>query len=265
MSESERPAVFVHLLPTLVAPGALDGGVAVVVDVLRATTVMVHALAAGFEAIIPCDGIEKAKAVAASLPPGAVLLAGERQGLPIPGFDLGNSPDDFHRPDARGKTLVMTTTNGTRAILASLGAEQVALAAMVNSIGAIRWAGSWDRPVHVVCAGTDGRVSLEDTMLAGEIVSRLSTFWRYAHGNDEAYIADALFSDAVGTCRDQRIPWPELVARGRGGRRLREIGLQGDIETASERFGPYAELVPVLQRDPVRITCWAGPDCSVES
>src|SRR5436309_2899435 len=95
MSEAVQPSVFVHLLPALIPPGALRGGVAVVVDVLRATTVMVQALQSGCEAIIPCAEIEEAQAVAASLPAGTALLSGERQGLPIPGFDLGNSPDDF--------------------------------------------------------------------------------------------------------------------------------------------------------------------------
>ena len=92
---------------------------AVVVDVLRATTMMVHALAAGCEAVIPCGEIDEARQVAASLPPGTALLAGEREGLPIDGFDLGNSPRSCTPEVCRGKTLVMTTTNGTRAILAS--------------------------------------------------------------------------------------------------------------------------------------------------
>ena len=106
MAPTDRARVFVHLLPSLIPPGSLRGGVAVVVDVLRATTVMVYALAAGCEAVIPCGEIDEAKATAASLPPGSALLAGERQGLPIPGFDLGNSPGEFtpevcRRQDAR--------------------------------------------------------------------------------------------------------------------------------------------------------------------
>ena len=101
-------------------------------DVLRATTVMVHALAAGCEAVIPCGEIDEAKEIAAGLPPGTALLAGERQGLPIPGFDLGNSPGEFTPEVCDGKTLVMTTTNGTRAILASLEAERVYIASFAN-------------------------------------------------------------------------------------------------------------------------------------
>ena len=132
MNPDDRPEVFVHLLPSLIPPGSLRGGVAVVVDVLRATTVMVHALAAGCEAIIPCAEIDQAKAVAAVLPPGSALLAGERGGVPIAGFDLGNSPGEFTPEACRGKTLVMTTTNGTRAILASLEAERVYIASFAN-------------------------------------------------------------------------------------------------------------------------------------
>src|SRR5262249_40365048 len=158
--------------------------VAVVVDVLRATTVMVRALASGCEAIVPCSEVEEAKSVAASLPAGTALLAGEREGLPIPGFDLGNSPDDFTPHVCRGKTLVMTTANGPGAILASREAEHVGLAAMTNVIAATRWAASSGRDVHVVCAGTDGHVSLEDTLLAGEMVHRLRRFDGYTHGND---------------------------------------------------------------------------------
>src|SRR5512143_370512 len=102
----ERAPVQVHLLPMLVPPGALRGGVAVVVDVLRASTVMVHALAAGCEAVIPCLEIDDARRIARELPSGSSLLAGERLGLPIAGFDLGNSPNAFTPQVCRGKTVV---------------------------------------------------------------------------------------------------------------------------------------------------------------
>src|SRR4051794_12107768 len=114
MTESDGPKVFVHLLPGLIPRGALAGGVAVVVDVLRARTVMVRALAAGCRDVVPCGEIDEALRLAAGLPRGAAILAGERQGLPIDGFDLGNSPASFTPEVCRGKTLVMTTTNGTR-------------------------------------------------------------------------------------------------------------------------------------------------------
>src|SRR3954469_19810045 len=151
MSEAgpEPPLVYVHLLPDLIPEGALRGGVAVVVDVLRATTMMVHALAAGCVAVIPCGEIDEARQVAASLPPGEAILAGERQGLPIAGFDLGNSPRSCTPEICRGKTLVMTTTNGTRAILAALDAERVLIGAFPNFAATAQRLHADDRPIHV--------------------------------------------------------------------------------------------------------------------
>ncbi len=173
LSPTDRPRVFVHLLPSLIPPGSLRGGVAVVVDVLRATTVMVRALANGCAAVIPCGEIDEARTVAAGLPPGTAFLGGERGGLPIPGFDLGNSPDDFTFEACQGKTLVMTTTNGTRAILASLEAERVYVASFANlkatadelTVQLLKKDHGY--PIHIVCAGTEGFISLEDSLLAG--------------------------------------------------------------------------------------------------
>src|SRR5262245_35942829 len=113
---ANRPSIFVHLLPSLIPPGALRGGVAVVIDVLRASTVIVQALASGCEAVIPTLEIDEARRIATSLPAGKSLLGGERHGLPIEGFDLGNSPGDYTDEVCSGKTLVITTTNGTKAI-----------------------------------------------------------------------------------------------------------------------------------------------------
>src|SRR5438445_400071 len=96
--------VQVHLLPELAPPGRLAGGLAVVIDVLRATTTIIHALAAGCVAVRPCLEIEEARTLAAELK-GRVLLGGERGGAPIPGFDLGNSPAECAAKVCRGATL----------------------------------------------------------------------------------------------------------------------------------------------------------------
>ena len=164
--------VWVHLLPSLIPSGALRGGVAVVIDVLRASTTIVHALAHGCEAVIPCAEVDEARRVAAGLPPGRAILRGERQGVPIPGFDLGNSPGEYTEEACRGKTLVMTTTNGTRALLASLEAETVLVGAFVNFAATVQRLIHEARPVHIVCAGTEGRISYEDSLLAGAFASR---------------------------------------------------------------------------------------------
>ena len=256
LSPTERPRVFVHLLPTLIPPGGLRGGVAVVVDVLRATTVMVHALANGCDAVIPCGEIDEAQAVAAALPPGTAILGGEREGLPLPGFDLGNSPGDFTASNCEGKTLVMTTTNGTRAILASQEAERVYIASFANlkattdELTVQFLKKDHGRPIHIVCAGTEGFISLEDSLLAGALMKGLTETSMPGQagiplGNDEALIVLAQWLELGDR------PVGKLLEMGRGGQNLARIGLDYDIKVAAEvdRFPIIAEL----SRDPLRI------------
>jgi 2-phosphosulfolactate phosphatase len=247
-----RPTLSVHLLPGLVPPGALRGGVAVVIDVLRATTVMVHALDAGCRAILPCGEIDEARAIAAVLPSGTALLGGERGGLPIDGFDLGNSPDDYTPERCDGKTLVMTTTNGTRAILASLEADRVLVAGFVNLAATARELmevlnGPEPRPVHLVCAGTEGEISFEDTLLAGTLHHAVAQGLGRPTlaGNDQAQIA-------LGVAVRNVDELPRSLRLGIGGRNVERIGLGKDIDAAArvDRF----DLVAELERDPTRIT-----------
>jgi 2-phosphosulfolactate phosphatase len=261
MVPNAKAQVFVHLLPSLIPAGSLRGGVAVVVDVLRATTVMVHALAAGCESVIPCAEIEEAQAAAARLPEGSALLAGERQGLPIPGFDMGNSPGEFTPEACQGKTLVITTTNGTRAILACLEAERVYIASFANlratsdEIAVQFLKKDHGLPVHIVCAGTEGFISLEDSLLAGALTSAIAAVVVSGYpegerlGNDEAFIVLAQWLEAERY--QKRRPLWRLLSLGRGGHNVQRIRLSGDIVAAAkvDRF----DLVAELCRDPLRI------------
>src|SRR5205807_6516908 len=131
--------------------GALAGGLAVVIDVLRATTTIVHALAAGCTDVRPCAEVEEARALADGMRAGRVLLGGERGGAPLPGFDLGNSPREYTPRACKGNTLVLTTTNGTRALLRAAEAERVLLAAFVNYSAVCEQLRQETRPVHIVC------------------------------------------------------------------------------------------------------------------
>lgn len=273
-----RPPVHVHLLPSLIPADALDGGVAVAIDVLRATTSMVHALAAGSDAVIPCLEVEEARRVAAALRPARGLLAGERQGVPIPGFDLGNSPSTFTPEACSGRTVVMTTTNGTKALAACLGAARVLVAAFVNRKATLEALKADGRPVHLVCAGTDGQVSLEDTLLAGAIAQELDTWaWEESGGiagsvriggeaaadtvlaNDGAEIAASLWRETEAMIQEG-YSLADALGDGRGGRQVLALGLDVDVDDAGQvdRF-PFA--VEML-RDPTRVvpaTGAAGP------
>src|SRR5262249_9666468 len=135
---------------------------------------IVHALAAGCVCVRPCAGIDEARALADSLPAGKVLLGGERDGKPLPGFELSNSPGECTPAVCRGRTLVLTTSNGTRALLRAAEAARVLVGAFVNFSAVCEQLRLDRRPVHVVCAGDAGGVALEDALLAGALVDFLA-------------------------------------------------------------------------------------------
>ena len=116
--------VFVHLLPSMFEPAALTGGIAVIADILRASTTITHALANGAKRVIPCGTVDEALDLRRQHTDEQILLGGERGGLKIEGFDLSNSPDDYDSATVTGKSIGFTTTNGTKALLRSSKAKQ---------------------------------------------------------------------------------------------------------------------------------------------
>jgi 2-phosphosulfolactate phosphatase len=235
--------VQVHLLPGLAPAGRLAGGVAVVIDVLRATTTIIHALAAGCCAVRPCAEVDEARALADGLPAGKVILGGERGGLPLPGFDRGNSPREYTACVCQGTTLVLTTTNGTRALLRAAEAERVLVAGFVNYSAVCEQLRQEARPIHIVCAGNEGEVALEDTLLAGALVDFLCETC-VAGLNDAGRLAWDCFENHGRVLQG-------ALEISRGGTQLRELGYDDDIRAAAavDQFA----LVPELRRDPLRV------------
>jgi 2-phosphosulfolactate phosphatase len=235
--------VQVHLLPELAPPGRLCGSVTVVIDVLRATTTIIHALASGCKDVRPCADVEEARALADGMRAGRVLLGGERGGVPLPGFDLGNSPREYTGKLCKNTTLVLTTSNGTKALLRAAEAERVLVAAFVNFSAVCEQLRHETRPVHIVCAGTEGEVSLEDTLLAGALVDFLSETFE-VRLNDSA-----------------RMAWDSFENHGRlldgafevskGGAKLRVLGYDDDVKAAAQV--DLFNLVPELRREPLRV------------
>jgi len=192
-------------------PSELESAeVTVVVDVLRATTTVAAALAAGHDRALCCEEVE----VAESLRGPDRVLAGERECVAIPGFDRGNSPLGFEK---MGKgDLVLSTTNGSRAIVAAADrSREVVLGALVNLEALLEEIPSDD--VTVVCAGTDGGMAVEDVYLAGLIVERLD-----GERTDSAVIAARV---AAGFASHE-----EALNAGANARVLRETDQQEDIE-----------------------------------
>lgn len=212
---------------------SLPTDVAVVVDVLRATSVMATALANGSGPVATFLSIEQAKGFAESSSPRP-LLCGERQCRPIDGFDLGNSPREYSAVTVAGRPLAMTTTNGTRAIAAAQRANRVVAACFLNVAAVIEAIASVDH-VRVICAGTDGDVTAEDVLLAGLIVTRCEQRFRADLESDEASIASGFWQSIQTTGTE---PNPETIAQHlrqtRGGRNLIRFGYADDISICSQ-------------------------------
>ncbi|MFA7428502.1 2-phosphosulfolactate phosphatase, partial [Mesotoga sp.] len=161
--------------------------VAVVIDVLRATSTMTAALHFGAKKIVPVLSVEEAKKYREDN--FEVLTVGERGSKKIDGFDLGNSPRELSEEMIEGKELVITTTNGTVAVSKSKRARKVILASFLNLGSVVRLLKRESGRIELQCAGTDGDPSLEDTLLAGALVSQL----KIGHINDSCRISSVLY------------------------------------------------------------------------
>jgi 2-phosphosulfolactate phosphatase len=226
----------VHFLPRWVSPDQLAGGTCVVIDVLRATTTIAYALERGATAVLPCLEIADARQLAASLPAGTFLLGGERGGKRIEGFDLGNSPAEYTPDRVASKSIVFTTTNGTRAMHHCHRAREILLGSLVNA-QAISQALARRDDVHFICAGTDGEITREDVVAAGAMASMLTSTKEFADCNDEALVAiDAWRSVGLAAAGSQQAfgNLSAMLANSLGGRNLIEIGMQADIALAAD-------------------------------
>jgi 2-phosphosulfolactate phosphatase len=148
----------------------VQGRVVAVIDVLRASTTIAVALANGARAVVPFDSSEDVVNRAKQFERREVKLAGERRMHAIPGFDLGNSPREFTRETVEGKTILLTTTNGTAALTAVQGARDVVVASYVNfsaTLAMLRAAARGGTDVSIICAGRERQFSLEDSACAG--------------------------------------------------------------------------------------------------
>ena len=263
------PSLSVYALPTQVAPEELAGATAVVMDVLRASTTIITALEAGAREVIPCLEIEEAQAAAAEFLPGEVLLGGERHGRRIEGFDLGNSPAGYTPDVVAGKTLIFTTTNGTRALGRCRLAQRVLVGAFVNATAVVDELLGVDR-IFLMCAGTEGQLSRDDFLMAGFLVDRLerqggATYelnvqaadarkeWLSAFPSPTARglsqfgrgLSQFLWSKN-GTVPFESEPLARQLTDSLGGENLVKIGMEDDILAAAQvdRFAHVPELTP---------------------
>ena len=208
-----------------VAPSDVQGRLVAVIDVLRASTTIATALLNGARAVIPFESSEEAVVRAKHFDRSEVRLAGERKMHAIPGFDFGSSPREMTREAVEGKTILMTTTNGTSALIGTQGARDVVVASYVNFsavLAMIRAAGRAGTDISILCAGRERQFSLEDAACAGRYVRHIAKRLPSAELNDAAR-ACAMLDRRYGDSLDR------LFAEASHGRALTEAGFADDL------------------------------------
>lgn len=241
MAARRLDAVF---LPSLVAAEQLRGQAVVLIDVLRATSTIVTALCHGAVQVIPCAEIEQAREMVAQFPPRG-LLGGERKGLRIEGFDLGNSPLEYTPAAIGGRTILLATTNGTPAIQVCREAEAVWIASFAN-VQAIAEKVRDEPHVTFLCAGTDRRITGEDVLLAGCAIERCLATGSEFQCDDQAALAVGAWRDASRrTAAGESLA--DILAHTHGGRNLVKNGLRADIDYCAviDRFDVAPRFDPV--------------------
>lgn len=210
---------------------------AIVIDVLRASSTMVAALEAGAPGIFPVETVLEARALQR---PGD-LLAGERFCRKIPGFDLGNSPDDFTPDTLRSRHVVLTTTNGTRAVHKAMRADYILAGALANASACARAAAELRRDIVLLCAGNHDDFALEDGLCAGLLIEHLQK-----HCSSVVETND--FGTAMlGLYKNSSNRVIETVAGASTGKRLIKMGFGRDVQRCSQV--DVSTVVPRLQGD----------------
>lgn len=213
---------------------------AVVVDVLRATSTMVTALHHGAVDILPVATPEEARSLSQQWPADSYRLGGERQALPLPGFHLGNSPLEYTPEAVAGRRLVLTTTNGTQAMLAARDAAALTIACFLNGRAVAAELRRRGQDVAIICAGTVGRFDLVDTLCAGLLTEALTEALTGpdvpVESNDLGLAARVLYEHYRGRL-------PEAMRQSRHGQRLLGLGLMGDLVYCAQE-----DTLPVVPR-----------------
>ena len=236
---------------TNLLPAWITGRVVAVIDVLRASTTITAALANGARSVIPLESADEAITRAKQFERSEVRLAGERKMAIISGFDLGNSPREFSREVVDGKTILITTTNGTGAITGIQGARDVVVASYVNFTAVtslLRAAARGGTDITIVCAGRDRQFSLEDAACAGRYVRAVS---KSIEGTDlgDGAVACTMIDSRYADRLDQ------LFAESEHGQALVEAGFGDDLAicAAVDQF----PVIPIYQDRQITLL---GPD-----
>jgi 2-phosphosulfolactate phosphatase len=236
--------IHIQLLPFPIAPEVLSDRVVVVIDILRATSVMVQAMSQGAREIIPVKTVEEALQMVKSFPPDTTVLGGERESRKIEGFDLGNSPREYQGEKVRGKRLILTTTNGTKAFHAVSSGKNVLVGSFLNISAAAERCFDLNQDLFIYLSGDEGDFSLEDAVCGGMLIDRIiKKGGRLVTLTDASHSAHILFQKFEANI-------VESFYLSQHGRDLVDRGFEGDLPYCAQV--DMTNLVPVFEEGVIR-------------
>jgi 2-phosphosulfolactate phosphatase (EC 3.1.3.71) len=215
----------------------LKGKVVVVIDTLRATSVITTALVNGAKEVIPVADIEDAINISGHLERDMILLGGERNAVKIEGFDLSNSPLEYSEDVVKGKTIIITTTNGTRALKKASSSDDVVVGCLLNVTSVADYIYKENKDVVIICAGTEGKFSIDDIITAGAILDRLEKLSPYESDDlsKASYFLYKSFQDNI----------LNIMKYGYHLNRIEKLGFHEDVEfcTTIDKFSVVPKYV----------------------
>lgn len=230
-----QKSIEVCLTPALLDLYAIEDSIVVVIDVLRATSSIVYGIDNGATAIIPVANVEDCLNYSGK----GFLLAAERDGKVVEGYDFGNSPFSYTTEKVGGRTVVLTTTNGTKALhMARKRAHQVVMGSFLNLQALCNWLKNQDKSVLLLCAGWKDKFNLEDTLFAGAVVAELRK--EFTHFDDSSVAAEDLYTLAKDDLRG-------YLHKSSHSHRLAELNIEEDVRFCLQLN--LCQAIPVMDGD----------------
>lgn len=234
----------VHLTPGGVDELFFTGKTTIVIDVLRATSTIVTALSNGAREIIPVASVEFAVKVSGGMFGGLTLLGGERNTKKIQGFALGNSPLEYTHDVVNGKSIILFTTNGTKAIVKAKFSQNLFICSFLNLSAIANKIIALDKDIEILCSGRNNFFSLEDGICAGKLVTEI------LKSKEDAVLSDTSRA-ALALCKSFGKSIPKLLAETEHGKLLVENGFEEDIKYCSKLN--TVEIIPSFSGNVIKI------------
>lgn len=234
--KNEKRNLNVCLSPALLPYTELKDSIVVVIDIFRATTSICYGIANGAKAIIPVSTVQECL----SYKDQGYALAAERNGQVVEGFDFGNSPFSYTEQQVKDKTIVLTTTNGTKALKDSLEAHQIVVGSFLNLTALCNWLKMQSKDIVLLCAGWKNQFCLEDTLFAGAVVEQLKE--EKFQLDDSAMAAEDLFKLA-------KVDLPVYLSKSSHGERLKGLNIEKDIQFCLQI--DVIDTIPILKGEEI--------------